>query len=257
MIPLTFVSPLNGSAAKQDSMAELDDQNPPSLGEILLKQGAINRSQLQNAVAVQNTTSHSIGRILVDTKVLSEKSLMNTLHTAYGCEVVDLRTAKIDPAVRELIPPAFAEKHNILPLRREGKNTLVVAMQDPSDLLVVDAIKHQVQMEIRACVAPGSEISAILKPASAGADFKRRPQRGILYKILKAAAFPIIGFVPLPLFFAGLWFIEDLDRWFSDIATNNFEKTIYVGLGWSLWAIIMFEINGLIFGRAENEVEEE
>lgn len=239
-------------------MATQVESAPPSLGDILQKQGVINRTQLQKAMELQKTNAHSLGRILVDTKMISEKALINALQLAYGLELINLKDAKIDPAVMELIPRPFAEGHHILPVRKEGKNTLVVAMQDPSDLVVIDAIKHQVKLEVKACIAPASEIRAILNPDSVkAAPPPKKKKRSFLFRLVRATAFPIFAFTPLPGFFAAIWFIDDFANWVRSSVPSEFDLMIYVGLGWGLWAILLFEINGLIFGRSLEEDREE
>jgi hypothetical protein len=60
---------------------------------------------------------------------------------------------------------------------------------------------------------------------------------------------PLIAFFPLVAYHAD----------FQDLVLKNmpsqFDLMMYVGLGWGLWTIIIWEIDGLIFGRGGDEDE--
>ena len=68
-----------------------------------------------------------------------------------------------------MIPSAFAMKHNILPIRRDESNTLLVAMEDPSDMIVIDAIRNQTGMSVRAYIAQSQELAQAIQIAYATA----------------------------------------------------------------------------------------
>ncbi len=237
-------------------MAEDAQGSPPSLGNVLVHEGVITRGQHQSLLEIQNNTAQSMGRILVEKGYISEKTRIAVLNRTYGFELADFRNLKIDPAVAASIPLAFAQKHRLIAIGKE-KNKLVVVMEDPSDTVVVDAIKHQVGMEIKPCIGATADILAILRgepPPSAKAPVKAE-SRGALYRILKAVTLPFFCFGPLPVFFLLVVYNDDFLNWLLSMEVTKFDMGLYVLLGWGLWAILLYEINGLIFDREKKEEE--
>src|SRR5207248_9586824 len=61
---------------------------------------------------------------------------------------VDLTKFQVDSRIAKLIPGELALKHNVLPLKRDGR-TLTVAMSDPATMSVLDDIKFITRLDIR------------------------------------------------------------------------------------------------------------
>jgi type IV pilus assembly protein PilB len=65
-------------------------------GEILLEGGHVTREQLAGAVEEQRRVGRSLGRVLVDTGVLTEGQLVAALATQIGLKFVDLSDCAVD-----------------------------------------------------------------------------------------------------------------------------------------------------------------
>jgi len=65
---------------------------------------------------------------------------------------VDLTNFQVDERIAKLIPGELAQRHLVLPLKREGR-TLTVAMADPSDLGVIDDLKFITRYDIFPVIA--------------------------------------------------------------------------------------------------------
>jgi hypothetical protein len=230
----------------------------PNLGEVLLREGLVTQSQLRSALSEQKNTAHSLGRVLVDKAIISEDVRTNVLKKTYGLQTVDLSTIKIDPILTVLIPSAFAQKHRILPIRQENNGVLVVAMEDPSDMMVLDAIKNQVGMKIRPYIARSDQLAEALIQHYSGQAIpvvkksNARTKR-ILWSLLKVF-FTFMYFAPILGGFLVIMFVQEAQDFVN--ATNTFDLGLYAVLLSALWAIIIFEINGLLFGR-DNKKEDE
>src|SRR4029077_18109321 len=57
----------------------------------------------------------------------------------------------IDQAVLKLVPREICEKHQVIPVRRNGP-TLIVAMADPSNIYAIDELKFLTQDNIEPVV---------------------------------------------------------------------------------------------------------
>ena len=122
------------------------------IGELLLREGLINREDLDQALQQQKETGTRLGFALVTNGKLSEADLTRVLSQQYRVPAVDLSETEIDAKILKLVPADFASKHLILPLRRVGR-TLTVAMANPTDLSVIDDLKFVTRFDVDAVVA--------------------------------------------------------------------------------------------------------
>src|SRR5687768_2910842 len=109
------------------------------LGDTLLNAGLVTRQQLDEALAVQNTTGQKLGQTLVSLGYVSDAALLQTLCADAG--IPFLTDAEIKPAPDSvaLIPLELARSHAVVPLKLESRH-LVIAMADPFDLLTIRAL---------------------------------------------------------------------------------------------------------------------
>ena len=70
----------------------------------------------------------------------------------YRMPAVDLTRFEVDNRIIKLIPAEVALKHNVLPLKREGR-TLTVAMADPTNMAVMDDLKFITRYDIFPVIA--------------------------------------------------------------------------------------------------------
>lgn len=122
------------------------------LGEMLVEAGALTEQSLRMALSEQRRWGGTLGRILIDMKVLSEAELVGTLGKQLGLPTIDLDTTEIHPTVLELIPGEVAEQHNVVPFAQPMK-FLDVAMAEPTNLGVIDELRIRTQLNIRPYLA--------------------------------------------------------------------------------------------------------
>jgi hypothetical protein len=224
-----------------------------SLGECLIAKGLISTAQLDRALELQAESLRSLGRILVEMGWIDEATRMSILHREFGFQVANLKPIKVDPRILQAIPYVFAEKHRVVPINVERDGTLVIAMEDPSDLLVIDAIKNQVGQSVLAMVASAQDVQLVLNQYQTGADDHPpihvpayAKHRSMPYRLVKGWAFPLLTWTPLALIFVAIykdwWHISAL---FNSMGT--WSLAVYLLLTWGLWTVVIFEINGLIF----------
>lgn len=131
------------------------------LGELLIKEGLINQSQLEKAISVQRKEGGRLGEILVKLGMVKEDALVATLGKQLNIPYFSLGTGMLKPAsdqeLQELIPSDFAFKNLVLPLSRTLRS-LTVAMVDPLDLILIDNLKRVTGCEINPVVATRSDI---------------------------------------------------------------------------------------------------
>jgi len=132
------------------------------IGRMLLKDGVINETQLQTALKRQRELGGRIGTHFIELGYVNEKTLVNYLSKQYEVPGVALSEFPLDKDVLDMIPPEFAQKFNVIPLKREGKY-LTVAMVNPKDVFAIDAIRFRTGLDIKPVVACEKSIKKILE----------------------------------------------------------------------------------------------
>ena len=129
------------------------------LGELLIRGGVIDESQLRAALGEQKQWGRPLGMTLVQMGFLDEESLIRTLARQLKLPMAWLNGKRVKPEVLELVPSELAAKYRCLPLLVTGEGdskTLMLAMQDPADFDALDEVAFRVGYEIKpVLVAPG------------------------------------------------------------------------------------------------------
>jgi type IV pilus assembly protein PilB len=136
------------------------------LGELLIKGGLIDASQLEKAISVQKQEGGRIGEILVKLGMVKEEQVVSVLAEQLGIPYFSLGTGMLKPAadqeLERLIPYDFAIKHVVLPLSRTLRS-LTVAISDPFDLILIDNLRKLTNCEINPIIATRSDISKAIE----------------------------------------------------------------------------------------------
>lgn len=133
------------------------------MGEILVGAGVLTSDQLDTALREQQTSwNRHLGAVLVDLGYVNEDIVAQTLAAQIGVPYVRLIHDKPTPEALRLLSRALAHHHSCVPLRFE-RDTLVVAMANPLDLVAIDDIELATRRSIKPVVASASEIKAALK----------------------------------------------------------------------------------------------
>ena len=126
------------------------------LGEMLLKAGLIDQTQLEEALEAQKTNGEKLGLNLVKLGYVSEDDITQLLSEQYGVPSINLRHFEIEDTVINLIPSEVSQKYLVIPVNRTGA-TLTIAMADPTNVFAMDDIKFMTGYNVEPVVA--SEIA--------------------------------------------------------------------------------------------------
>lgn len=131
------------------------------LGELLLYTNKINYNQLEIAIQEQKNSTKKIGQILMDKGWITEEDIMDALEKQLGFTKVDLSTYNVNQKIVNMIPESMARKYNLIPIdEKSGK--LIVAMEDPLNLLAKDDVRLYTKMELEPVIAAGEDISNLI-----------------------------------------------------------------------------------------------
>ena len=131
------------------------------LGALLVDEGLIDEEQLRLASAEQEREGRSLGRVLLDLKLVSETDLVAILARHVGLEYVELDDVQLDPTVVGLVPEQVARRYHVIPIGWD-EETLIVAMSDPSNVFALDDIRTITGRDVRPVVSTASDIEAAI-----------------------------------------------------------------------------------------------
>jgi type IV pilus assembly protein PilB len=135
------------------------------LGEILKQAGIIDDFQLNSALSYQRHWGGRFGESLIKLGYLSEDKLQNFLARQFDLPQIELFGRKITEDVLAYIPVDKAQEFHVLPVERReisGTMHLVVAMTDPTNLMVTDSLQFMTGCRIKAALASDDAISAAI-----------------------------------------------------------------------------------------------
>lgn len=222
-----------------------------NLGDMLLREGLVTNEALEEALRRQRQTDLPLGRILVEMNAITESVKLNFFQKRFGSEIVSLRDHQIPDILYSYIPRQLAMKARVVPYKMEG-DTLVVAMEDPSDLVTLDNLKAQTGLKIRPMVASSSDIETVLDAYPHIEEEEAvvvAPAKRLGGRLFKYLFFPVMAFLPLLI----MGFLLVFSRRFQRFLLNppeawgfaTFDLVLSIMLLWGLWALIVYEIDGL------------
>jgi hypothetical protein len=161
--------------------AAVDRNTPqPRLGQLLVRAGALDMGSLAKALVEHERSGRPLGMTLVELGFVSEQVLVSTLGHQLGIPIARIAGWPLSPELRELVPAEIAEKHRCLPLALKDEGTrqsLYLAMADPSDIECLEAVRVASGREIRIVLAASSEMDAALARHYRGAEPAMPPPR--------------------------------------------------------------------------------
>ncbi|HHV42184.1 MAG TPA: Flp pilus assembly complex ATPase component TadA [Clostridiaceae bacterium] len=136
-----------------------------SLGELLIKIGAITKEQLEDALQQQNANKSSkgmLGRTLVELGYCTEDDIARVVALQNDVPYVSLETYKIDDAASSLITPEIARRYSALPIGF-NRARLLVAMMHPRDIIAIDDLRIHTGYDFQPVVCADGELMAAIE----------------------------------------------------------------------------------------------
>ena len=113
--------------------------------------------QLQQVLELQRQTGKKIGRLLIETGVLTEELLATGLARQLKIPFVDLKTFPFRAEVVRLLSESAARRFRALVLEDRG-DTLLLAFGDPLDLFAFDELTRLLKRTITIAAVPESQL---------------------------------------------------------------------------------------------------
>src|SRR5215831_16713039 len=179
---------------------------------------------------------------------LDERAQAEALAARYRAEFVDLKNFKIQHDLLRTVPVELMFRYNFVPIE-QLHDAMVIAVSDPSRLMVLDEIAGLLGHRILARVATLSQITDLLKKTEQSQRVLEEASEGLTFDVLSGEEdiSPIIRLVDTTIFTA-------LERRASDIHIETNDDSVVVkyridGVLQAAMAPIAREHHGTILGR--------
>jgi type IV pilus assembly protein PilB len=134
------------------------------LGQLLLGRRMVLPEQLDRALEEQRRGNHQklLGEILVELQSCSEDQVVEVLAESYGVPYARITPRIVDSKAVSVLPRAFLEKHEVLPLFLVD-NVLTVAVPEPANVFLPEEIERMTGHRVQIVAATSRDIRATLQ----------------------------------------------------------------------------------------------
>ena len=127
------------------------------LGDLLAQQKIISQDQLQFALEQQKRSGRKLGRVLVDSAIVTEEQISEALAKQLNIPYINLKYYNINLEQVRLLPENQARRFRAIVLE-ERNGALLVGMADPTDLFAFDEISRTVKRDIDVAVVTEGQL---------------------------------------------------------------------------------------------------
>ena len=166
----------------------MDTNNP--LFSFLSEERILDDRTLQAVIEKHEKTGQSLITILKKENLLDEEQLAKVVASTGGIEFVNLTPDMVEPMVAHLVPYEMANRHNVIPIKRED-DKLQVAMSSPLNLSVRDQIEMKTGYKVIPVAATPTaikravhyhfDVTNVTKQAIASMRLQEGPDKSIQY----------------------------------------------------------------------------
>ena len=132
------------------------------LVDILIESGFLTAAELAEALSVQKESGKRLGEVITEMNLMSEFDILRAVSSQYGYPIIDLTNIEIDPKAAGLLDEKYCIENVVIPIGFDD-NKLVVAIDDPMDIMVQDDIQFRTGYDIVLMLATGSSILDTVK----------------------------------------------------------------------------------------------
>ena len=143
------------------------EQNRVRLGELLVGAKIITPDQLQEVLSLQASDGRRLGALLVASGYVTETQVTQILSQQLSVPWVSLHHIDFSRQLLNLVQRELAERHCLIPIyvrrSRHQKETLYIAMDDPTDLEARAEVELYAGLPVRPMIAPPSDIRSAIR----------------------------------------------------------------------------------------------
>jgi hypothetical protein len=139
------------------------DRQGVFLTDVIAELGFADQDAVQEAVEAARQSGKAPERCLLDNGVIDEHQLSLALAERNGLDHVDLDLFDVDPEAVGLIDKSTAARYTALPVAFASDGALIVAFDDPYEMLGISDIEVMTKSEVRPVVATETQIQGLIE----------------------------------------------------------------------------------------------
>jgi len=132
------------------------------LTDVIVELGFADPGTVEGAVAASRQSALTPERHLLDMGAIDERELSLAVAERNGLDHVDLDLFEIEPAASQMIGRSTAERYTALPVAFAANGALLVAVEDPSDMLGISDIEVMTRSQVQTVIATRSQIERLI-----------------------------------------------------------------------------------------------
>jgi type IV pilus assembly protein PilB len=150
-------APVNGLTAPHKKKAA-----SRFISDVIVEMGFLPRERVDAAVEEGKSSGRSPEQVLLESGAITGDQLARAVAQRFGLDHVDLSIYKTDVSALNSITPQAARRLGAVPIGRDDAGILMVAMNDPSNVLALDDLKLMTGSEVRPVVASPDDIAGLI-----------------------------------------------------------------------------------------------
>jgi type II secretion system (T2SS) protein E len=151
------------------------DRQGVFLTDVIVELGLADQGAVQEAIDLARQSAKTPERCLLDSGAIDEHQLSLALAERSGLDHVDLEQFDVDPEAAGLIGKPTAARYTALPIAFAPDAALIVAFEDPYDMLGISDIEVIARSEVRPVVATKTQIQGLIESLPENAPVPQRP----------------------------------------------------------------------------------
>lgn len=141
----------------------MNDEKGPKIGEILLREGLISQSQLDEALFSQKESHAFLGEVVVKKGWLTEEQLLKALSKQFSLPFISLKLDTLDWDLAMSFSTAKLVEHHCFPVKHD-EEIVTVAINNPLDAWSVSAIEANIKNKnVQLVLATKTDITNAIK----------------------------------------------------------------------------------------------
>ena len=154
------------------------------IGRILADMGAIAPAEIELVLEKQQHSGKRFGAVGVEAGMFSEVELAQALASQFQYDYIDLSEEVLDAELVATLPSDIPIKYNLIPLKRQG-NTLVVAIDDPTNVAALDQLELQLGLSLQLKIAARGQIERLIERGAGSQRVLREASEDFKLQLVK------------------------------------------------------------------------
>lgn len=128
------------------------------LGALLVRDGLLEAEQLESALIEKEETGRRLGEIVIQRGWVDASALARALAEQHELDFLDIARTELEATAIGLLPEKFARRYGALPVRFLAEDTVLVAVDDPTNVVTSDDLRLALGLNVRFAVVAADDL---------------------------------------------------------------------------------------------------